>query len=156
MPKNIEVAVIVGSKSDLEFMEPAFSQLDELDVAWDKKVLSAHRRPEELDRYVTEVSAAGVRVIIAAAGLSAALPGVVASKTLVPVIGVPVPGGPLRGIDALLSIIQMPGGIPVAAVGLGSQGPRNAALLAAEILALQDRELRQRLEAKREQYKQGR
>jgi 5-(carboxyamino)imidazole ribonucleotide mutase len=104
---------------------------------------------------VTEAEQKGIKVFIAAAGLSAALPGVVASHTIQPVIGVPVPAGPLKGVDALLSIVQMPGGIPVGAVGLGSNGPKNAALLTAEILSLADEDLRARLRKYREKLSEG-
>ena len=112
--------------------------LDDFGIGWDKKVLSAHRQPDALRAYLAEAENNGVRVFIAAAGLSAALPGVVAAHSLRPVIGVPVPAGPLRGVDALLSMVQMPGGLPVATVGVGSHGPKNAAVLALQILSLSD------------------
>jgi len=151
MVKNAVVSIVMGSKSDEGHLEPTLKILDELGIPWEKRVLSAHRQPDELRAYVRETEGKGARLFIAAAGLSAALPGVIASHTLKPVIGVPVPGGPLAGVDALLSIVQMPGGIPVATVGLGSHGSKNAAVLAAEILALSDETVRERLR----QYREG-
>ena len=151
MVKNAVVSIVMGSKSDEGHLEPTLKILDELGIPWEKRVLSANRQPDELRAYVRETEGKGARLFIAAAGLSAALPGVIASHTLKPVIGVPVPGGPLGGVDALLSIVQMPGGIPVATVGLGSHGSKNAAVLAAEILALSDETVRERLR----QYREG-
>lgn len=145
----------MGSKSDEDHLKKLFSELSELGLHWEMQVLSAHRQPEPLAGYVRKAEAAGVRVFITAAGLSAALPGVVASLTILPVIGIPVPAGPLKGVDALLSMVQMPGGIPVATVGLGSNGPKNAAHLAAQILALSDVSIREKIEARREQQKLG-
>jgi 5-(carboxyamino)imidazole ribonucleotide mutase len=150
-----QVAVIMGSKSDEDHLKKMFSEMDKLGIRWEMQVLSAHRQPEPLADYVRKAEAAGVRVFITAAGLSAALPGVVASLTILPVIGIPVPTGPLKGVDALLSMVQMPGGIPVATVGLGSNGPKNAAHLAAQILALEDGAVRKKIEAHREQQKLG-
>lgn len=147
------VSIVMGSKNDESHLEHTFKILDEMGIAWEKRVLSAHRQPDELRAYVGEAEARGVRVFIAAAGLSAALPGVIAAHSSKPVIGVPVPGGPLAGVDALLSMVQMPGGIPVATVGLGSHGPKNAAVLAAEILALADESLRVKLRRYREGLK---
>ena len=115
--------------------------------------MSAHRQPDELREYIATANEKGIRVFIAAAGLSAALPGVIAAHTLKPVIGIPVPGGPLKGIDALLSIVQMPGGIPVATVGVGSHGPKNAAVLAAQMLALSDDTILEKLRVYREGFK---
>jgi 5-(carboxyamino)imidazole ribonucleotide mutase len=153
MTKDVVVSIVLGSKSDEGHIEPALRLLDELGIAWEKRVLSAHRQPDELRSYVGDAETRGIRLFIAAAGLSAALPGVIASHTLRPVIGVPVPGGPLGGVDALLSIVQMPGGIPVAAVGLGSHGSKNAAALAAGILALSDDGVLDRLRRYRESMK---
>lgn len=144
-----KVAIILGSKSDREFMNPAGKELDDLGIPWELEVISAHRQPERLRDYIRRAEDGGVGVFIAAAGLSAALPGFVASHTARPVIGVPVPTGPLGGVDALLSIVQMPTGVPVAAVGLGEQGPGNAALLAARVLALSDAELADKIEQRR-------
>lgn len=149
------IAILMGSKTDDEHLETTYSVLDEFGVAWEKKVLSAHRQPEQLRSYVLSATEGGVRVFIAAAGLSAALPGVVAAHTVRPVIGVPVPGGPLKGIDALLSIVQMPGGVPVATVGVGSHGPKNAALLAIEILSLSDESLFEELQRYRKALSEG-
>lgn len=138
------VSILMGSANDDEFLGPAYRQLEELGVAYEKHVLSAHRNAARLTRYLEE-EAGHIRVFIAAAGYSAALPGVVAAHTTRPVIGIPVPAGPLKGMDALLSIAQMPGGIPVAAVAVGSPGPKNAAILAAEMLALADDSVHARL-----------
>lgn len=153
MATNAVVSVVMGSRSDEGHLEPMFEILDELGIAWETQVLSAHRQPDELRAYVNEADTNGIRVFVAAAGLSAALPGVIAAHTLRPVIGIPVPGGPLKGIDALLSIVQMPGGIPVATVGVGSHGPKNAAVLAAEILALSDDSIGERLRRYRDGLK---
>ncbi len=151
MVKTAVVSIVMGSKSDEGHIEPTLKILDELGIPWEKRVLSAHRQPDALRAYVEDADGRGVRLFIAAAGLSAALPGVIASHTLKPVIGVPVPGGPLGGVDALLSIVQMPGGIPVATVGLGSHGSKNAAVLAAEILGLSDETVREKVR----QYRDG-
>jgi 5-(carboxyamino)imidazole ribonucleotide mutase len=155
MPDHPVISIIMGSKTDEAHLQPAIELLDEFGVSWEKRILSAHRQPEALHRHVGEAEKKGTRIFIAAAGLSAALPGVVASQTILPVIGVPVPGGPLKGIDALLSIVQMPGGIPVATVGLGSHGPKNAAILAIEILSLSEKSLLKKLERYREKLRSG-
>ncbi|BES81062.1 5-(carboxyamino)imidazole ribonucleotide mutase [Pyrodictium abyssi] len=130
------VAIIIGSRSDMEYAERAERVLREAGVETEVRVLSAHRDPEALDRYIRE-NDEGIDVYIAMAGLSAALPGYIASRTAKPVIGVPVPAGPLRGVDALLSIVQMPRGVPVAGVGIGAA--ENAALLALRILRVASR-----------------
>jgi 5-(carboxyamino)imidazole ribonucleotide mutase len=153
MAKHPLVSIVMGSKSDEGHLEPAFTLLDDFGISWEKRVLSAHRQPDELREYIDSADAGGARVFIAAAGLSAALPGVIAAHTHKPVIGIPIPGGPLKGIDALLSIVQMPGGIPVATVGVGSNGPKNAAVLAAEILALTDEVVLEKLRAYRAEFK---
>jgi 5-(carboxyamino)imidazole ribonucleotide mutase len=150
MANDTRVSVVMGSKSDESHLEPAFKLLDELGIQWEKQILSAHRQPDELQRYILDADTRGIAVFIAAAGLAAALPGVMAAHTLKPVIGIPVPGGPLKGIDALLSIVQMPGGIPVATVGIGSNGPKNAAVLAARILALSDAAIGEKLQEHRD------
>ncbi len=137
------VAIIVGSPSDMELAEKARKQLDELGIPSEIKVLSAHRTPDRTEKYVKAAAGRGIKVIIACAGMAAHLAGVAASHTLLPVIGVPVASGPLRGVDALLSTVQMPSGIPVATVAIG--GARNAAVLAARILALAQPELAGRL-----------
>jgi 5-(carboxyamino)imidazole ribonucleotide mutase len=147
------VSILMGSKNDEGHLDPTFKVLDDMGISWEKRVLSAHRQPDELRAYIEEAESRGVRLFIAAAGLSAALPGVIASHSARPVIGVPVPAGPLAGVDALLAMVQMPGGIPVATVGLGSHGAKNAAVLAAEILALSDEALREKLRRYREGLK---
>ncbi|PIP15642.1 MAG: 5-(carboxyamino)imidazole ribonucleotide mutase [bacterium (Candidatus Ratteibacteria) CG23_combo_of_CG06-09_8_20_14_all_48_7] len=131
-----EVAIVVGSESDLSFIVPVEEILKKKRVSYQVKVLSAHRNPKETAAFAQKAAGNGIKIIIVAAGLSAALPGFIASHTDLPVIGVPIPTGPLTGIDALLAILQMPGGVPVAAMGLGKQGPKNAALLALRILRL--------------------
>jgi 5-(carboxyamino)imidazole ribonucleotide mutase len=130
------VSIIVGSRSDLEVVQKAAATLDQLGVRNELRVISAHRAPELLDAYVSEAIGRGAKVFICAAGLAAHLPGVVASKTTLPVIGLPMPGQVAGGLDALLSIVQMPRGVPVATVGIGQA--ENAALLAAQVLGLSD------------------
>lgn len=141
------VGVVGGSRSDFPILEKAKALLEMLDVPCELKVVSAHRSPDHLFRYAEGATARGLRVIIAGAGGAAHLPGMLASKTLLPVIGVPIPTQHLGGLDSLLSIVQMPRGIPVATVAIGNA--ENAALLAAEILALNDSALSERLEAYR-------
>ncbi len=155
MAETADVVILMGSRSDEDHVRPTTELLDRFGIRWAMRVVSAHRQPETLHAFVREADAAGTRVFIAVAGLSAALPGVVASLTLRPVIGVPVPAGPLRGVDALLSIVQMPGGVPVAAVGIGSGGARNAAVLAARILALESDAVAKRLAAYRDELRGG-
>ncbi len=135
------VGIVMGSKSDLETMKLTKDTLEELGISCEMKVLSAHRTPEETRQWALAAEENGIKVIIAAAGLAAHLAGVVAAITTLPVIGVPLGGGPLNGFDALLSTVQMPTGTPVATVAIGSHGAKNAALLAARILALSDKEL---------------
>lgn len=142
------VSIIMGSTSDLPVMEKAAKFLDQMGVPFEMNALSAHRTPAEVEAFAGAARARGLRVIIAGAGMAAALPGVIAASTPVPVIGVPIKGM-LDGLDALLSIVQMPPGIPVATVGVN--GAQNAAILAVEMLALADAELAQRLDA----YKAG-
>lgn len=140
------VSIVVGSTSDAEIVAACRRVLDEVKVSHEARVLSAHRTPRELLAYVEQLETRGVRVVIAAAGLAAHLPGVIAAHTQLPVLGVPVVTGPLVGVDALLSIAQMPGGVPVGCLGVGTAGAKNAAYLAARILALTDRSLRARLD----------
>jgi len=140
------IGIIVGSKSDVETLEPCFELLERFGIAYEFKVLSAHRTPDETAEYARTARSRGLKVLIAGAGLAGALPGMVAAHTNLPVIGIPIPGGPLNGVDALLSIVQMPGGVPVATVSLGKAGAKNAAVLAARILALSDEDLAARLE----------
>ena len=142
------VSIIMGSTSDLPVVEKAFKQLEELQVPFEVHALSAHRTPGEVERFAVEAEPRGIKVIIAGAGMAAALPGVIAANTPLPVIGVPIKGM-LDGLDAMLSIIQMPPGIPVATVGVNSA--LNAALLAVQMLALSDAAIAQRLS----DYKSG-
>lgn len=146
MEKEFKVAVIMGSDSDRETMDQCGRILAFLKIPYEMEVMSAHRNPDRVDAFAREAEAKGVKVVIAGAGMAAALPGVVAARTLLPVIGVPLAGSPLNGQDALYSIVQMPPGIPVATVAIGSAGAKNAAVLAAEILALGDPEVRKSLE----------
>ena len=139
------VGIICGSDSDLEKASDACKILDELGVAYDLRIASAHRTPELLEEYMSTAEERGVEVIIAAAGWAAHLPGVVASYTTLPVIGIPIDSSCLNGMDSLLSIVQMPPGIPVATVAIGSSGAKNAAILAVQILATADEGLKQKL-----------
>jgi len=147
------VGVVGGSRSDFPVLEDAVAVLGELGVAAELRVVSAHRTPDHLFRYAEEAAGRGIRVIIAGAGGAAHLPGMLAAKTVLPVIGVPIPTQHLGGMDSLLSIVQMPRGIPVATVAIGNA--TNAGLLAASILALGDAELAARLSAWREAQTQG-
>ncbi len=131
-----KVAVVVGSDSDLGIMNESCMALEELGIEYELKVASAHRTPERVRKYIEGIEARGIEVVIAGAGWAAHLPGVIAAYTTLPVIGVPVDSSPLKGIDSLLSIVQMPPGIPVAAVAIGKGGARNAAILSAAILGL--------------------
>ena len=146
MPK---VAVVMGSKSDSETMKPALETLEKMGIDYETKIISAHRNPERARRYGLSARDKGIEVIIAAAGGAAHLPGVLASWTTLPVIGVPVSGNELKGIDALFSMAQMPAGIPVATVAIGSAGAKNAAYLAAEILGLKHDFIKQAYEGYR-------
>jgi 5-(carboxyamino)imidazole ribonucleotide mutase len=141
------VGIVMGSKSDYEVLSAAIEILRELEIPCEARVLSAHRTPTELSEYVETARARGLRVLIAGAGGAAHLAGVMASKTLLPVLGVPVVATPLNGLDSLLSIVQMPKGVPVGTLAIGKPGAANAALLAAEILALTDAALYTRLAA---------
>jgi len=143
------VGVIMGSVSDWETMRHACLVLDELQIPYEKKVVSAHRTPDLMFRYAGEAAGRGLKVIIAGAGGAAHLPGMVASATCLPVIGVPVQSRALNGLDSLLSIVQMPAGVPVATVAIGVAGAANAGLLAAQILAAFDGELYRRLQERR-------
>jgi len=144
------VAIIMGSRSDWPTMKKAAEALDALGVAHEARVVSAHRTPARLVAFATGAQAAGYKVIIAGAGGAAHLPGMVASMTLLPVLGVPVQSKALNGLDSLLSIVQMPGGVPVATLAIGEAGAKNAGLLAAQILALSDPALGERLRAFRD------
>jgi 5-(carboxyamino)imidazole ribonucleotide mutase len=145
------VALVCGSRSDLPTLKGCFDVLDSYGIAWEASVISAHRQADALHRYVAEAEAAGVCLFIGAAGLAAHLPGVLASLTARPVIGIPLDGGALGGADALYSVVQMPPGVPVASVAIGSAGARNAGHLAARILALSDTALAERVAAFRDE-----
>ncbi|MEK3785374.1 MULTISPECIES: 5-(carboxyamino)imidazole ribonucleotide mutase [Paenibacillus] len=151
---TVQVGVIMGSTSDWETMEHACTILDELKIGYEKKVVSAHRTPDLMFEYAEAAAGRGLKVIIAGAGGAAHLPGMVASKTTVPVIGVPVQSKALNGLDSLLSIVQMPGGIPVATVAIGKAGATNAGLLAAQILGAFDEEVRVRVQERRDRIRQ--
>lgn len=140
------VAIILGSHSDWPAVEPCYRQLLEFGISADVQVLSAHRTPDKLREYVLACQEGGVRLFIAAAGMAAALPGAIAAHTVRPVIGIPVASAPLQGVDSLLSMVQMPPGVPVATVAIGSAGAKNAAILAAQMLALSDPAMQERLE----------
>ena len=144
------VGVIMGSRSDWEIVKHAMDTLEELEIPCETRVLSAHRTPDQLAEYVQAAEARGLRVLIAAAGMSAALPGAVAAKTTLPVLGVPLESKALGGLDALLSMVQMPPGIPVGTLAIGKAGAVNAALLAAQVLALNDPAIAQSLRAWRD------
>ncbi|WP_416353462.1 5-(carboxyamino)imidazole ribonucleotide mutase [Agrilactobacillus fermenti] len=141
----VSVAIVMGSKSDWDTMKLAAEQLTELGVPFSKQVISAHRMPDEMMDFADKARDKGLKVIIAGAGGAAHLPGMIAAKTTLPVIGVPIKTRTLNGLDSLLSIVQMPAGVPVATVAIGSAGARNAALLAASILSVTDTALTQRL-----------
>ena len=135
------VSIIMGSKSDLDTMQHAADILEELNIPYEMKIISAHRTPNLMFKYAEKANQRGIKVIIAGAGGAAHLPGMTASKTILPVIGVPVKSSSLNGIDSLLSIVQMPKGVPVATVAIGASGSANAGLLSAQILALNDNKL---------------
>ena len=143
------VAIMMGSKSDWPTMERAAEVLAELGVTYEARIVSAHRTPDLLFEYVAGAESRGIRVIVAGAGGAAHLPGMAAAKTTLPVLGVPVRSEALSGLDSLLSIVQMPRGVPVGTLAIGEAGAANAALLAAAILALGDAELRERLKVYR-------
>ncbi len=130
------VAVVMGSKSDEPLMQPALDMLQELGIPFEVRIMSAHRAPEKTRDYALKAQERGLQVIIAGAGAAAHLPGVLASWSLLPVIGVPLPTSDLKGVDSLLAMVQMPGGVPVAVVSIGPAGARNAALLAAQMLGI--------------------
>ena len=144
-----EVGIIMGSRSDWPILSEAAEMLEKLAVRFETRIISAHRTPDRLFAYAKGAKARGIKVIIAGAGGAAHLPGMTSSMTTLPVLGVPVPSTTLDGMDSLLSIVQMPGGIPVGTLAIGKPGAMNAALLAAAILALSDKELAKRLEAYR-------
>lgn len=144
-PRSPMVGILMGSDSDLPTMQQAAKVLDEFGVPFELRICSAHRTPDRVTRYAREAEGRGIRVLIAGAGGAAHLAGVLAAHVTLPVIGVPMDSGPLSGLDALLSTVQMPGGVPVASVAIGQAGARNAALLAIQILALSDARLKHKL-----------
>ncbi|HIM43028.1 MAG TPA: 5-(carboxyamino)imidazole ribonucleotide mutase [Rhodospirillales bacterium] len=148
------VGIIIGSQSDLDVMRNASETLDNLGIANEMKILSAHRNPEQVNEYAATARQRGLKVIIAGAGMAAALPGVVAAQTPLPVLGVPMETRVMGGMDSLLSMAQMPGGIPVGTLAIGKAGAKNAALLAAAILALSDEGVAGRLDAFRNKQNQ--
>jgi len=150
-----EIGVIMGSRSDWETMKKTCDILDELDIPYEKKVVSAHRTPDAMFAYAETARERGLKVIIAGAGGAAHLPGMVAAKTTLPVIGVPVQSKALNGLDSLLSIVQMPGGVPVATVAIGASGAVNAGLLAAEILGAFSETVAMKLQNYREKMKRA-
>ncbi len=137
-----KVGIVMGSKTDRDIVKPAMDMLERLGIDYEVSIISSHRNPEKLREYGLKAEERGVEVIIAAAGGAAHLPGILASWTTLPVIGVPLPTSELKGIDALLSIAQMPAGVPVACVGIGKSGSGNAALLAAQILGIKHKEVK--------------
>jgi len=145
MNKNVLVAIAMGSDSDLPVMEEAGKIFDEFGVGYEYKITSAHRSPDQAVNYIKGLAKRGVQVVIAAASYSAHLPGVAAANTILPVIGVPLDASPLKGLDALFAIGQMPPGIPVATMTIGKAGVKNAAYMALEILALRDDHLKEKL-----------
>jgi 5-(carboxyamino)imidazole ribonucleotide mutase len=147
------VGIVMGSESDANLMKPALQALEQLGIEYEVSIISAHRTPEKAREYGQSAQKRGIEVIIAGAGMAAHLPGVLASWTIIPVIGVPLPTSDLKGVDALLSIVQMPGGVPVASVGIG--GAKNAAYFAAEILGLKHDKIRKSYEKYRRELASG-
>ena len=143
--KNIQVSVVMGSQSDWEIMQVACDLLEKLDVSYEKKIVSAHRTPDRLYEYANSLRKRKIKVVIAGAGGAAHLPGMIASKTDIPVIGVPINATELRGVDSLYSIVQMPKGYPVATMAIGSPGAFNAAIFAIQVLAVTDKVIGQKI-----------
>lgn len=150
----VMVGVIMGSISDWETMEHTCASLGELEIPYEKEIVSAHRTPDDMFRYAASARRRGLKVIIAGAGGAAHLPGMVAAKTTLPVIGVPMESKALQGIDSLLSIVQMPAGVPTATVAIGKAGAKNAAILAGQIIGAFDTETEERLIAYQDQLKE--
>ena len=144
--KNYKISIVMGSQSDWPCLKNASMILDELKVSYEVKIISAHRTPDRLYKYSEKLANRGVKVVIAGAGGAAHLPGMIASKTIIPVLGVPVKSSSLNGIDSLLSIVQMPAGVPVGTLAIGNAGATNAGLLSASIIALNDKALYDRLQ----------
>lgn len=147
--KGVKVSIVIGSENDLDVMKEAKNVLDEFGISSEMTIASAHRSPERIAQYAKMAEERGIEVIIAGAGMAAHLAGAIASRTLCPVIGVPIDSSSLRGLDALLSTVQMPSGVPVATMAIGRTGAINAAYLAIQILALRDRRLLERLKRHR-------
>ncbi|MFW6103209.1 MAG: 5-(carboxyamino)imidazole ribonucleotide mutase [Chloroflexota bacterium] len=145
------VGIVIGSKNDAELVQPAVQTLIDFEVEHEVSVLSAHRTAEKVHQYAVAAEERGIKVLIAGAGYAAHLPGVLAAWTMLPVIGIPLPTSDLKGVDSLLSIVQMPGGVPVASTGIGKSGAKNAALLAVQMLGLSDDRLRDAYRRYREQ-----
>ena len=143
--RNIQVSVVMGSQSDWEIMQVACDLLEKLDVSYEKKIVSAHRTPDRLYEYANSLRKRKIKVVIAGAGGAAHLPGMIASKTDIPVIGVPINATDLRGVDSLYSIVQMPKGYPVATMAIGSPGAFNAAIFAIQVLAITDEVIGQKI-----------
>ena len=143
--KNIQVSVVMGSQSDWEIMQVACDLLEKIDVSYEKKIVSAHRTPDRLYQYANSLRRRKIKVVIAGAGGAAHLPGMIASKTDIPVIGVPINATDLRGVDSLYSIVQMPKGYPVATMAIGSPGAFNAAIFAIQVLAITDEVIGQKI-----------
>ena len=143
--KNIQVSVVMGSQSDWEIMQVACDLLEKLDVSYEKKIVSAHRTPDRLYEYANSLRRRKIKVVIAGAGGAAHLPGMIASKTDIPVIGVPINATDLRGVDSLYSIVQMPKGYPVATMAIGLPGAFNAAIFAIQVLAVTDKVIGQKI-----------
>lgn len=149
------ISVVMGSTSDWETMKECCTILDEFEIAYEKKVVSAHRTPDLMFSFAEQARESGTKIIIAGAGGAAHLPGMIAAKTTLPVIGVPIQSRALNGMDSLLSIVQMPAGIPVATVAIGKAGAANAGLLAVQILAIEDEKLAKKLEDRRDRLKKN-
>ena len=146
MEENCKISIVMGSQSDWPCLKNSSKILDELKVPYEVKIISAHRTPDRLFRYSEKLVNRGIKIVIAGAGGSAHLPGMIASKTIIPVLGVPVKSSGLNGIDSLLSIVQMPAGVPVGTLAIGNAGAKNAGLLSVSIIALNDKELFNRLQ----------
>ncbi|MBT2732448.1 5-(carboxyamino)imidazole ribonucleotide mutase [Carnobacterium sp. ISL-102] len=149
------ISVVMGSTSDWETMKDCCTILDEFEIPYEKKVVSAHRTPDLMFSFAEQARESGTKIIIAGAGGAAHLPGMIAAKTTLPVIGVPIRSRALNGMDSLLSIVQMPAGIPVATVAIGKAGAANAGLLAVQILAIEDKKLAKKLEVRRDRLKKN-
>lgn len=146
MEENCKISIVMGSQSDWPCLKNSSKILDELKVPYEVKIISAHRTPDRLFRYSEKLVNRGIKIVIAGAGGSAHLPGMIASKTIIPVLGVPVKSSGLNGIDSLLSIVQMPAGVPVGTLAIGNAGATNAGLLSVSIIALNDKQLFNRLQ----------